>query len=168
MIPETHQDRLLWLAEREAALSPQEQAYANRRGEGWRPTSHYFPHGVPRFPTLRQECAPCFGSGCRENSWPNKERPCETCQGRGWVTVENLKAGLEAIQSLEGLSAQLLISKSGYLVAMDLCENGIYRKIRAHNSKANEAVISALYEAVGGSKELARLEKLEEKDAGQS
>jgi len=63
------------------------------------------------------------------------------------MPVDDIWATLEAIQSLDALSAQLIIGKD-FLVALDIQgKDGVYRKIRERANIPNEALIPALFKA---------------------
>jgi len=63
------------------------------------------------------------------------------------MPVDDTDATLEAIQSLDALSAQLIIGKD-FLVALDIQgKDEVYRKIRERANTPNEALILALFKA---------------------
>ena len=113
---------------------------------------------VPRYKSLRRVCGPrskCRGSGRQYKFKVIDGRgkfvdngPCPKCQGRGWMPVDDTDATLEAIQSLDALSAQLIIGKIGFLMALNIQgDDEIYRKIRERANTPNEALMLALFKA---------------------
>ena len=91
MIPQTHAERLLWLAEQEVNC----KGYAGGHTVGYGCLECGGTGKVPRFSTLRQECAECGGRGYHYHHLPGGRHPkqeCQGCQGRGWVPVDDLLA----------------------------------------------------------------------------
>lgn len=112
----THQERLLWLAEREKdCLHPNPQWIPEHPDPGceegkwkcsecgaektkaYRQILEIWTGGtgkVPKFPMLREECPNCRGQ-ITESKNKDSNISCSPCANRGWIPVDNLEATLQ-------------------------------------------------------------------------